>query len=209
MAMTVDFRAQLLRQLQFLKNSAELYDQGRRDEAIRIGTCIRVLCHDTRTSTSLLQHLNAKYVRLLSTCDTHSSGSGSILNMSGNLKLEPFEPRIVANAFLDQSARKEQVSVSDWWDRELIYGKDCIDVTRRSLVLWAANQDGGAHVDEKPDSGFLLVTRGLDLTWTIVEETAGVQKSTVIHIQDLHLAALRQFAYELLKSTELLALAAP
>lgn len=56
-------------------------------------------------------------------------------------------------------------------------------------------------MDETPNSGFLLVTRGLDLTWTIVEETAGVQKSTVIHIQDLHLAALRQFAYELLKST--------
>jgi hypothetical protein len=132
---------------------------------------------------------------------------GAIWNMSSNIMLEPFEPKMWATPWLDRAERKDFVCAADWWSQEMIYCKDGVDITRKSLVLWAANQDGGAHVDADPDPGLKLVARGLDFTWTIDEETAGVKKSSVVHVQEMHLAALRQFAYEVLNSPDLLSLA--
>ncbi len=67
MAGAVDFVEHLRRQLGFLELSCASYDAGHRDEAIRIATTIRVLTHNTKASTSLLKHLNATTMNLLST----------------------------------------------------------------------------------------------------------------------------------------------
>ncbi len=68
-----DFIAQLRRQLSLLENSCLAFDQGCRDEAVRIATAIRVLVHNTANSTSLITHLKAESTRLLSTCARLSS----------------------------------------------------------------------------------------------------------------------------------------
>lgn len=51
------FAEQLKRQLVFLRNSVAAYDAGSKEEAVRIGVVIRVLCHDSSKSVSLLQHM--------------------------------------------------------------------------------------------------------------------------------------------------------
>jgi hypothetical protein len=62
-------RQHLARQLGFLVRSCQAFDTGYVDEAIRMATVLRVLMYDTRASTSVLTHLNAKdTVRLLGTC---------------------------------------------------------------------------------------------------------------------------------------------
>jgi hypothetical protein len=61
------FRDQLRQQLVFILNSCESYDRGDRSEGIRIGNSLRTLLHDTGTSTSLLKHLGATGIPLLST----------------------------------------------------------------------------------------------------------------------------------------------
>ena len=55
-----DLSAHLKRQLIFLQNSVTAYDNGCGDEAIRIGVVIRVLCHDTQSSESLLKKWDRK-----------------------------------------------------------------------------------------------------------------------------------------------------
>ena len=61
---------QLKRQLVFLRNSAAAYDDGALEEAVRIAVVIRVLCHDTAKSTSLLAHMGLKEsIRLVSTAN--------------------------------------------------------------------------------------------------------------------------------------------
>jgi len=62
------FREKLGEQLAFIETSCTAYDAGRRSEAVRIGTSLRVLLHDSSRSTSLLMHLGAKQVPILSTC---------------------------------------------------------------------------------------------------------------------------------------------
>ena len=60
------FKEQLARQLRFMRNSCRLYDEGNKEEAIRIGTSLRVLMRDTTDrkgrplSASLFSHLKAK-----------------------------------------------------------------------------------------------------------------------------------------------------
>jgi hypothetical protein len=62
-----DFQRQLGRQLQFIENSCKEYDLGCKDEAIRISTALRIIFHDTKSSTSLLSHLQCATLNMLST----------------------------------------------------------------------------------------------------------------------------------------------
>src|SRR5439155_3012869 len=60
-ALTPDDLAEKLRQqVGFLERSAALFDQGHKDEAMRLATIIRTLVHDTGASHSLLGQLGVK-----------------------------------------------------------------------------------------------------------------------------------------------------
>ena len=58
----------LQKQLGFIERSCASFDAGFYDEAIRIAVSIRILLHDTKSSTSLLTLLGAKGITLRSTC---------------------------------------------------------------------------------------------------------------------------------------------
>ena len=60
------FRNHIKRQISFLEESCRAYDDGKIDEAIRIAQTIRVMIHNTSNSTSVLSHLNATGIKLLS-----------------------------------------------------------------------------------------------------------------------------------------------
>jgi hypothetical protein len=79
-----------------------------------------------------------------------------------------------------------------------------ITVSRKDLALWAANKDGGAHVDANLGLGLERVKNGMDFTWTVGWPDGS---SHIVKCRDLHLAALRQFGYEVLHSPDLLELA--
>src|SRR5687768_10194995 len=71
--MNVDprFADKLHQQLQFIRRSAKLYDQGDEDEALRLATALRVVLHDTGSSTSLLKHLGLSNTKMLSSARGH------------------------------------------------------------------------------------------------------------------------------------------
>ena len=66
MSTTQDFKKRLREQLGFLERSADAFDEGHREEALRIATALRVIFHNTPSSTSLLRHLNAVNVMVRS-----------------------------------------------------------------------------------------------------------------------------------------------
>jgi len=200
---TVDFAQQLDRQLRYIETSAREYDAGNKDEAIRVGTSLRVVFHQTGASTSLLTHLNAVGVRLLSTCDLNPPHAGFCNNVT-NANSDPFKEDMWATPWLDKSKSRRFVSSQVWRSDEIMFLLGCITVSRRELSLWAANKDGGAHVDDNPPLDYDRVRRGMDFTFTLGKHD-GTQ--VILSIRDLHLAALRQFAYETLNSPELLRLA--
>ncbi len=200
---TVNFNDQLERQIRFIEASCKNFDEGHKDEAIRIGTCLRVIFHQTSSSTSLLTHLNAPTTQLLSTSTINSPGLG-FCNNSTNAMLNPFTNEMWAEPWLDSAPNRRTINHLEWWSGEIMFSRDSVTVSRKDLSLWAANKDGGAHVDQDPGADYETVRKGMDFLFALGKPDGS---SVLLAISDLHLAALRQSGYEILNSPELLLMA--
>ena len=204
--MAVDFGVELSKQLGFLARSCASFDAGHFDEAIRIATVLRILFHETRNSTSLLSHLGASHMRLLSTSLDIAAktkdprlGGGRLEMFNGMGRYSPggnppYYPKR-GNAY-----SRRLVKASDWWCEIVSVLDTNTQLARKDVVLAAADKHGGAHVDaslppayerliESPDLGSLVLKGG-----------------EVVPIGGHHYVALRQMGYEILHSLELTAL---
>ncbi len=196
----MDFHAHLARQLAFLKRSCESYDAGATDEAIRIATIIRVLIHNTKSSTSLLKHLNATTINLLSTTDGATPNTVMYFGL-GTMRLGDGCCRYFPS--LDFGPVKKMIPVSQWWDQIVFVLDPQTRLSRRKIILSAANQDGGAHVDASLSKEY----EALSSDGAIGHYTYGSNVKEVHQpIEDVHFVAIRQMAYELLDSPDLNAL---
>jgi hypothetical protein len=77
-----DMRVRLRDQLEFLKGSAEAFDAGKTAEAVRIATALRVIFHQTKASTSLLNHLNAPGIMIRSKAHQDPPGATPLFGWS-------------------------------------------------------------------------------------------------------------------------------
>lgn len=199
---TPDFRLHLQRQLAFLIRSCVAFDQGLNIEAIRIATVARVLLHQTKRSTSLLKHLNGTTIDLLSTCPPMGPstliGQGmGILQCSGEGGWK-YLPTLGNGPF------QQFIPASKWWDQDVMV-QHPVRLSRRKIVLAAANQDGGTHVDEVLDPEYeALSTTGFAGSVTHSDPSG----TTTRELEGSHFLCLRQIGYELLHSPALHKLAA-
>ncbi len=192
-----DFKEHLRKQLSFLKNSCNSYDSGFHEEAIRIATVIRVLLHQTKSSNSLLTHLNATSTNLLSTSVPPSENSIGHIGM-GALVLGGGEAKYIPN--LNHGPQHKYIPVNDWWNQIIYILQTQTILRRKDIVLTAANKDGGAHIDKSLTPEYeKLAESGSIASFHYYENEKQVLRLT----DDAHLIALRQMAYELLNSDEL------
>jgi len=195
----------LVRQLSFLRHSCASFDAGFIDEAIRIAVVIRTLAHDTTRSSSLLSQIGSPNIHLLSTCPEIEPNT---IMFSGGLsttqvKIENGKlVHAIYQPLLDSGPPTQRLLPwKDWW-RQIVYLIDVGSITRRQIVLGAANKDGGAHVDPKLTAEYEALCRGvMSISYKLGGQTGGFP------IQDVHLSDLRQMAHELLHSHDILALA--
>lgn len=191
--------AHLKRQLIFLRNSVAAYDKGCVDEAIRIGVVIRVLCHDTQSSKSLLNKIGqSSCLRLVTTAKTLSDDLLVALDFGELMAGMSIGHNLEYDSVPEDSPT---ILCSDWWEQP-VFIRDKKSYTRKDVVLSAANKDGGAHVDN-PDAKLKALQEGF---WVKSVTHAGGTFITEPLI-DNHFRMLRRFAEELLSSTELLKLA--
>ena len=202
-----NFRAQLARQLEFLRRSATAFDSGCADEGIRIATSLRVLFHQTKGQTSLVSHLGKPDVPLLDSAVPPQPITERTLWYDG-----VGEYRLPANGApsyrprLDAGTTPEFVAVPEWWNRTIYVRAPQIRLTRSRLVLLAADKDGGAHVDATLPPEYIAVTLPGAAGFGSGPNGNGMQ--LVLPFRDLHLVCLRQMAYEVLNSPALNELAA-
>jgi hypothetical protein len=199
----VEFKEYLEQQLGFLRRSCDSYDAGHTDEAIRIATTIRVLIHNTKSSTSLLKHLGALDIKLSSTViGDHHSNSVMFMGM-GRLSIV-VGGSTTWKAATVPDAIKTQLPVSDWWN-QVVYVLGKTRASRKDLILAAANKDGGAHIDANLTTEYesLMTTgqRGF-FHYTPTNDMHNFQP-----VMDAHLVYLRQMGFEILSSPQLLAFA--
>lgn len=199
----MDFKDHLRKQLGFLERSCISYDQGFHDESIRIATVLRVLIHNTKSSTSLLNHLNLTTLNLLSTSgEPHSPATFKYFGMG--LMTMKGDGTVTYTPGLDRgSPVNDFVPVSKWWN-QIVYVLNLeTRLSRSKIILAAANKDGGAHIDKKlsPEYKHLASDGAIG---SIFYNHNGNQSK--VPIQDAHLVALRQMAYEILNSPELVSI---
>lgn len=201
----VNFQAALKRQIGFLEASCKSLDGGFEDEAIRIAQCIRVLMHDTKRQKSLLTHLNAKNIVLTSSClDIESriqpGTRARMFNGMGRIEAGPrgarYYPKLGDGMFHDD------LPIERWWEQTVFILDPDTWVSRKDVVLDAADKDGGAHVDAALTPVYARLVESGDLGFFVGEH--GKQ----IPISGHHYVALRQMGHELLNSPALLALTA-
>ena len=162
---------------------------------------VRVLVHDTKSSTSLLSHLNAKGILLLSTVTGRPDLAMKYFHGMGMAREHPDGRRELIPSF--SLPLSSSIPADSWWSETVFVLETGEVLTRKSIVLAAVNQDGGAHVDLDVSSGYrALATDGAAGTYTR-DTGAGY---ALVSASDAHLVALRQMGYELLNSSELVRL---
>lgn len=196
-----NYKAHLQRQLSFLSRSCESYDAGYEDEAIRIATVLRVLIHQTRQSTSLLRHLEAEDIKLLST--TMEPGPSAVYFVGMGMMTIGGSGNSYRPSLGDGPPVSQFLPVSKWWEQRIMVLDPSTQLTRKSTVLAAVNKDGGAHIDEKLTKEYEALSAD-GAVGTFVQRRNGNEYHQPI--QAAHLVSIRQMGYEILNSPELLAL---
>lgn len=193
---------QLNKQIDFLERSCESYDKKYEDEACRIAVTIRVLVHDTKNSTSVLQHLKIKHqidfwdsANPINPYNLISSPALVYLqlkNENGIMK-STYEPNL-DNGPSGLSSGWQ--GFQHWWPRQIVLKDNKKkEFTRKDLVLNLANKDGGAHVDDTLNSDFANLLKFNSVGWKKIENgVEGDFDNNCVY------ASVRQIGYEILKS---------
>lgn len=197
-----DLKKQLENQLLLLGVLADSYDKGNFIVAKSIATAIRVLVHDTNKSHSLLDQLGLKNKYFFDSCsnldiekslknkkigNTIRVGSFcGLVGVAGN-KFIPYLDDVI-NCF-------GFVKFDEYWNRIVFIDSHKKIFTRKDIVLFVSNQDGGAHVDPKIDNDYKKLTKENSLGWKFSQD-GKIWKNS----QEPELATIRQIGHEILKS---------
>lgn len=188
-----DLRQHFEDQLAFLEQSAASFDGGYEGEAKRLAVSIRVLLHDKGQSKSLLGQLGLKDTLYWDTSTGFEKGA------------DPFDITIVVKHFDGVNAKycpvfdktpvpMVQTDFERWWNSPVIRDAQNQTFTRKDLVLYVADQDGGAHVDPSLDEKYAALSRKNSLGWSYYE---GPTKKPLSMPER---ASIRQISHELLKT---------
>jgi hypothetical protein len=187
-----DIRRHLTEQLQFLKNSAALYDRGNLAEAKRLAVPLRTLLHDTPKSTSILSQLDLKGLAFVDTAFPRprrhiTSYTGLIGTVVGT------GPAHVPH--LD-AAPSRLLPFDEWWNAPVIVDSAQREISRMRLVLEVCNRDGGAHVDPELAEIYADLSRHNSLG-RVQSTSRGWQPAL-----GAEFATIRQIAHETLKTMD-------
>jgi hypothetical protein len=189
---------QLQTQLQLIESSCRNYDTGLHEAALQVAVALRVLIHETQNSRSLLGQLGLRNTaRLLSTFqelkienDTSDNVLTETITFGVGIGPFGFQPS------LGNSPDKHYLSVDGWWNEVIHEARQRF--SRADIILAAANQDGGAHIDPNPHKKTILLRESLGTLTTTTSR--GTQKR---ELTNPHFSLIRQFGFEILNSPSL------
>jgi hypothetical protein len=190
-----DLLAQLKTQIEFLTRSAQSFDAGEKNEAVRMAVGIRVIVHDTKESKSLLRQLGKKDILFYDTA--HPFDSKNLMPHLGLIQMRLGGPGTGFRAGLDDIPPErlgKKIQFNTWWDRIVLSDHLKNRFTRKDLVLTLANQEGGAHVDPHLEEKYVKLSRFNSTGWRFGEK--GVERPA----ERPDFPSLRQITHEVLKT---------
>ena len=155
-------------QVRFIQKSVKEFDAGDESEARRIAASLRILFHETKQSKSLFKQLGLPLT-------FYSSGylytPSNLLSSWTLLNIEMRPGVFRYKAALENPSRHFFMTFGDWWN-EIIFDDHKNRFTRRDIILFIANQDGGAHVDPELKESYAMLTKMNSLGWSDSNEEA-------------------------------------
>lgn len=192
------FIDKLQEQLRFLQRSCAAFDQGAEDEALRMATGLRVIFHSTKQSVPLVSHLGLANSVLLSSSrgiGSHDDYLSHVLNLSS-----PTPVRMVPLL----GDKFHEIPLEKWWWGEAVFIDKGEKYFRKTIILSAANKDGGAHVDRQLDRYYEVLCGGkyaFGITGNLAfNGPAPFKQGVTYYAKNAHLALIRQFSHEVLAS---------
>ena len=184
-------------QLHFLRVSADAYDAGYEAEAKRMAVVLRVLLHDgegNSNSKSLLGLLGLK--EGIKFYDS-AVFKGDAVNVGASLVVLPGSSKDgKAIPFFDDSPPETigYTPFEEYWNKPILTAGNR-NFTRRELVKFVADQDGGAHVDAALNEEYAKLSRENSFGWKVGQSDTEMKPVSIIE-----LASLRQIAHEILRT---------
>lgn len=181
-------------QIEFIRSSIENFDNGNDNESRRIATSLRILFHQTDQSKSLLKQLKFPIIFYSSGglyTPSNLLSSWTLLSMEMGSKGLYYRP---SDDDSSHSTRTFFLRFEDWWN-EIIFDDKNNFFTRKDIVLFVANQDGGAHVDPSMKESFAKLVKYNSLGW--VDGMGNYPQNNPIY------QAIRVIANEVLTSNNL------
>lgn len=180
-------------QVYFLHQANLGFDRGVDAEAKAMAVKLRVLFHSTRTSIALVDQLDLHDTLTLYDTVTPLGADGNPVGHSALTTLLMERKRFVPRLDLEYGNSYGFVPRDAWWHRPIIIDGSGYTLTRESLVLAMADQDGGAHVDPEVNEVYQrLRDEGLGMR----VGTGGNEPLALTPV----FAAMRQCSYEALVS---------
>lgn len=187
----------LKEQIYFLKSSSEAYDRGHEMEAKRLASIIRTLIHDTKISHSILRQLNVKdKIKYFNTAipNTPFGLCGRLTTTEGGGK-SMYSPPL--NNLSDLRKKNPWIAFNSWWKDALVLYDGKNKFSRKDLVIYLANKDGGSHVDKELPEDYADLSRRNSLNFYHIDNTG-----EALPVNGAELASVRQIAFELLNTLE-------
>jgi hypothetical protein len=184
-----------------LRELGASYDSGWEGGAYHLAVVVRVLCHDTSQSRSLLEQLGEKTSMRFKDTAWHSP-PGNLLPTNG-LVIQQMTAgtglRYVAPVAMELPFANPDLPFEAWWTSPI--GVDGAHVTwnRKRFILTAANQEGGAHIDPMQELDVRALEEENSMGWTFSDPWVGTDQPA---LNGPMLPSIRQISYELQRTLE-------
>jgi len=204
-----ELRGKLRMYLDLLNDNCASFDQGRQTHALSMAVTMRLLLRDWRkNSVSLLTQLGASDIALLTTSPPiapgaiFAAGSLSAVHVQGGPDTGG-TPSVTYMPLLGAGMHSSLLPRKDWWLQQIYVG--VANMKRCDIVLTAADKEA-AHADPgRLPEGYAALKAGIVRVCKIVD---GDIVSDLGGVPNVHIADIRQVAYEVLHSASILELAA-
>ncbi|MBU7536930.1 hypothetical protein KGM86_00570 [Leuconostoc lactis] len=150
-------------QIEFIEESINAFDKGNEKEARRIATAIRVMLHETPNSLSIYKQLEKNMI-FKSKTDIYSPANLVSSWLLLQLSCGPDGLKYLPNLDDASHTRIFFMIFEDWWNQIIFDDKNnCF--TRKDIILFVANKDGGAHLDPEISESFAKISMYNSIGW--------------------------------------------
>lgn len=188
-------------QIRFLISSSNSYDNGFLGEAKRLAGVVRILLHDTKSSTSLLTQLGKKDIGFYDTASDYDPRNVLthwgllIIRLTTGIGAEYVAP---LDNLPPSRVREGKASFNEWWNKIVFKDSTGNIFTRWDLIKTLANKEGGAHVDPNLNEAYVNLSKYNSLGWKSMAGRGGIKIET--EMGNPVLPSMRQIAHEVIKT---------